>query len=114
MFDLSRRSFCKTVIASAAVSAFKPVNLFAADGAAPNLRFGVVSDVHITSLASTDYWEKTRRISPPHGIKSSRTTRPPTDAMSKRSSSAATTTMKASITSITTKKDATRPSRSRS
>ena len=61
MFDLSRRSFCKTVIASAAVSAFKPVNLFAADGAAPNLRFGVVSDVHITSLASTDYWEKTLR-----------------------------------------------------
>ena len=61
MFNLSRRSFCKSVIASAAASAFAPANLFAADGAAPNLRFGVVSDVHITSLASTDYWEKTLR-----------------------------------------------------
>ena len=62
MFNLSRRTFCKSVIASAAASAFAPANLFAADGVGePKLRFGVVSDVHITSLASTDYWEKTLR-----------------------------------------------------
>lgn len=50
MFDFSRRDFLKGLFAGTALTSFSGMRLFGAnetDAVAPNLRFGVVSDVHI-------------------------------------------------------------------
>ena len=62
MFNFNRRDFLKGIAATAAFSPFGGMKLFAADGddgKTPNLRFGVVSDVHITVAHNVETWEKT-------------------------------------------------------
>ena len=61
MFNFNRRDFLKGMAATAAFSPFGGMKLFAADenAAAPKLRFGVVSDVHITASHNVETWEKT-------------------------------------------------------
>ncbi len=62
MFNFNRRDFLKGMAVTAAFSPFGGMKLFAADGddgKTPNLRFGVVSDVHITVAHNVETWEKT-------------------------------------------------------
>ena len=62
MFNFNRRDFLKGIAATAAFSPFGGMKLFAADsdaGKTPKLRFGVVSDVHITVAHNIETWEKT-------------------------------------------------------
>ena len=62
MFNFNRRDFLKGMAMTAGLSSFGGFNLLAADGddgKTPKLRFGVVSDVHITAAHNVETWEKT-------------------------------------------------------
>ncbi|MBQ2335726.1 MAG: metallophosphoesterase, partial [Victivallales bacterium] len=66
MFDFSRRDFLKGLFAGTALTSFSGMRLFGAnetDAVAPNLRFGVVSDVHIRleDAKSTNFWNTALR-----------------------------------------------------
>ena len=48
--DLSRRGFLAAVLASGAVGGCRSLGIF---GPVPNITFGVISDIHITTPEST-------------------------------------------------------------
>ena len=65
--SLGRRDFIKT---AAAFGAAGPA--LAQGASAPNLRVGILSDIHVTALSNADWFEKALRY-----FRSSRPSRPP-------------------------------------